>query len=268
MKLKFSITVSFNQNQSIMHPRKLLMILFVACAAVAQAQTVDEILAKYFENTGGLAKWKALQNVKMTAKGKQGQMEIPLTILQLKDGRQLTAFTLQGKDIKQGVYDGHTLWSHNFANMKAEKSDAEATDNFVQDVGEFPDPFLNYKERGLKAELLGKEKVDGTETFKIKLTKKPIKVDGKPTDNIVFYYFDAENYVPLMTESEVKGGPNKGMIAQSKMSDYQEVDGLMFPFSMTQGAKGQPGGFEIAVSKIELNVKVDDKEFAFPEDKK
>jgi outer membrane lipoprotein-sorting protein len=251
-----------------MNFKKLLFLVVFACTGVAQAQTVDEIIAKYFENTGGVEKWKAVQNLKMTAKGKQGAMEFPLTIFQLKDGRQLTSFTLQGKDIKQGVYDGHSLWSHNFSNMKAEKSDAEATENFQQDLGEFPDPFLNYKERGLKVELLGKEKVDGTETFKIKLTKKPIKVDGTPTDNIVFYYFDAENFVPLMSESEVKSGPGKGMIIQNKMSDYQEVNGLMFPFSMAQGAKGQPGGFQIAVSKIEINAPVDDKEFAFPEEKK
>lgn len=251
-----------------MNFKKLLFLVAFACAGVAQAQTVDEIIAKYFENTGGIEKWKAVQNLKMTAKGKQGAMEFPVTIFQLKDGRQLTAFTLQGKDIKQGVYDGHSLWSHNFANMKAEKSDAEATENFKQDIGEFPDPFLYYKERGLKAELLGKEKVDGTETFKIKLTKKPIKVDGTLTDNVTFYYFDAENFVPLMSESEIKSGPGKGMTIQNKMSDYQEVNGLMFPFSLAQGAKGQPGGFQIVVSKIEINLPVDDKEFAFPEEKK
>jgi outer membrane lipoprotein-sorting protein len=245
----------------------LFLVAFITCG-FAQAQTVDEILSKYFENTGGIEKWKSIQNVKMTGTGKQGGMEIPLVILQLKDGRQMTSFSLQGKEIKQGVYDGHSLWSHNFANMKAEKSDAEATENFKQTIGEFPDPFLNYKERGLKVELLGKETVDGTETFKIKLTKKPIKVDGTPTDDISFYYFDAENFVPIMTESEIKSGQGKGMVVQNKMSDYQDVNGLMFPFSMAQGVKGQQqGGFQMTISKIEVNLKVDDKEFAFPADK-
>ncbi|MBI1770112.1 MAG: outer membrane lipoprotein-sorting protein [Bacteroidetes bacterium] len=244
---------------------KLLLVLIAFVGShVAQAQTVDEIISKYFENTGGIDKWKSLQNMKMTATGKQGALEFPMTIVQLKDGRQMSAVTFQGKVIKQGVYDGSTLWSHNFTNMKAEKSDAEATENYKQDIGEFPDPFLNYKERGLKAELIGKEKIDGTETFKIKLTKKPIKVDGTPTDNVVFYYFDAENFVPIMTESEIKSGPAKGQISQNKMSDYQEASGLMFPFSFAQGLKGQPSGFSMTASKVEVNVKVDDKDFAFP----
>jgi hypothetical protein len=176
----------------------------------------------------------------------------------------MASYTVQGKPVKQGVYDGATLWSTNFSTSKAEKSDAETTENYKQDIGEFPDPFLNYKERGLKAELIGKEKIDGTETFKIKLTKKPIKIDGTPTDNVVFYYFDTENFVPIMAEQEVKSGPAKGMIAQEKMSDYQDVNGIMFPFSSSQGMKGQPGGFQLTTTKIEINVKVDDKDFAYP----
>ena len=88
-------------------------------------------------------------------------------------------------------------------------------------------------------------------------------VDGKPADDVAFYFFDAENYVPLMMETEVKNGPNKGAIAQVKWSDYQEVGGLMMAFSMSQGAKGQ-GGQPITITNIELNPKVDDAAFKYP----
>lgn len=243
---------------------RLLVFALALAAGVTQAQTVDEILAKYFENTGGVDKWNSLNGIKMVAKVNQGGMEIPLEIVQLKDGRQMTKITFQGKVIMQGVYDGTTLWSHNFMTMKAEKSDAESTENFKKEIGEFPDAFLNYKGKGYKAELLGKETVDGTETYKIKLVKKPILVDGKETENVVFYYFDAENFVPLMTETEIKSGPAKGMVSQSKMSDYQEVSGLMMPFSMSQGVKGQPGQ-PLTITAIELNPAVDAAAFKFPE---
>lgn len=241
----------------------VLLFLFIGITA-SQAQTADEIIANYFENTGGLAKWKALESVKMTAKINQAGMEIPLIITQLKDGRQMTSITFQGKEIKQGVYDGTTLWNTNFMTMKAEKSDAETLEIFKASLGEFPDPFLDYKSKGFKAELLGKETIDGSETFKIKLTKKPYNVDGKPTDNITFYYFDAESFVPLMSESEIKVGQAKGAISQSKMSDYQEVGGLLFPFSLTQGIKGgQSQG--ITITAVEVNPKVDVAAFKFPE---
>jgi hypothetical protein len=67
-----------------------------------------------------------------------------------------------------------------------------------------------------------------------------------------------------MSETEIKSGPAKGMVSQNKMSDYQDVNGLMFPFTMSQGAKGQPGGFTLTASKVEINVKIDDKDFAYP----
>lgn len=244
--------------------KHLLTVVALFCLSATQAQTVDEIVNKYFENTGGKDKWKALQGIKMSAKLNQGGMEIPIEMYQFKDGKTMQVITFQGKEIKQGVYDGSTLWSHNFMNMKAEKSDAEATENFKLSLGEFPDVWLTYKERGLKAEFVGKETIDGTETFKIKLTKKPIQVDGKPADDVVFYFFDTESYVPLMIESEVKSGPNKGIVSQVKFSDYQEVGGIMMAFSMAQGAKGG-GSSPITITNIELNPKVDAAAFKYPE---
>lgn len=250
-----------------MKQKTLLLLIVLLSAGWAQAQTADEIISKYFENTGGMTKWAALQGMKMSAKVDQQGIEIPLEIVQMKDGRQCTAITFQGKEVKQGVFDGNTLWSNNFMTMKAEKSDAESTQNFKANLAsDFPLPFFGYKERGFKAELLGKETVDGTETFKIKLTKNPITVDGKPEESVDFYYFDVESFVPIMAESEIKSGPGKGMIAQTKLSDYQEVEGLMLPFSMTQGTKGGPGQ-PITITAIALNPKVDAALFAFPEEK-
>lgn len=245
----------------------LLFVIAIATSVSIQGQTVDEILETYFENIGGKEKLAALKGMKMSASVNQGGMKIPIELYQMADGKQMTSITFQGKTIKQGVFDGETLWSTNFMTMKAEKSDAETTANMKLEMNDFPDSFLNYKEKGYTAELLGKETIDGTETFKIKLTKKPITVDGKKEENIEFYFFDTENFVPIAIHSEVKSGQAKGMISVVTMSDYDEVDGLYFPFSMSQGIKGQAGQ-PITIDKIELNPTVDAKEFAFPEEEK
>jgi outer membrane lipoprotein-sorting protein len=231
----------------------------------SQAQTADDILANYFENIGGLEKMKSIKGVKMTAKISQGGMEIPLEILQLNDGRQMTVISFQGKEIKQGVFDGNTLWSHNFMTMKAEKSYAEATANFKLNSNDFPDSFIDYKEKGYTVELMGKETMDGAETFKIKLVKEPIMIDGNQEDDVSFYYFDTENFVPIAVQSEVKSGPGKGMTSEVTMSDYQEVEGIYFPFSMIQGVKGQPGS-PLTIESIVLNPSVEDGAFAFPDE--
>jgi len=250
-----------------MKPVKILIIAFAASlsASVAYTQTANEIIEKHFENTGGKAKWEAVQGMKITAKVNMQGMEMPVSMIQLKDGRQSTTFSLQGQEFRQGVYDGTSLWSTNFQSQKAEKSDAETTENFKSNLGlDFPSPFLDYAKKGFKVEFLGKETIEGSETFKIKLTKKPVKVDGVETESVEFYYFDTENYIPLVVESEVLSGPNKGVIGQVKFSDYQEVNGLMIPFSMAQGAKGQPGGQAFTFTAIELDPKVDASVFAFP----
>ncbi|MEL0299503.1 MAG: outer membrane lipoprotein-sorting protein, partial [Flavobacteriaceae bacterium] len=66
-------------------------------------------------------------------------------------------------------------------------------------------------------------------------------------------------------QSEIKAGPAKGQMSEVKMSDYQEVSGYYFPFSMIQGLKGQEGQ-AITFDQIEVNPQVDEAEFVFPED--
>lgn len=249
---------------------KKITLLFLAVFAgfTMNAQTADEILNNYFENIGGKEKLKAIKGIKTFMKLNMQGMEIPIESVQLADGRQVSTANFQGKEIKQGVFDGETLWSHNFMTMKAEKSPKEATDNFKLNSNDFPGPFLGYKEKGYTVELLGKEEIEGTEAFKIKLVKEPITVDGKKEDDVTYYFFDTENFVPIATQSVVTSGPMKGQTSQMLFSDYQEVDGLYFPFSMTMDMKGQAGGQTMVITKMELNPTIDDDAFKFPEDKK
>lgn len=229
----------------------------------SQAQTVDEILNAYYENTGGAEAWGNLQGLKIKAKINQGGIEIPLEIVQLRDGRQYTSFQLQGQTLKQGVFDGSSLWSTNFATMKPEKSDEESTANAKLDVNDFPDSFYDYKKKGYTVELVGKETFDGAETYKIKIVREPRKIDGVVTEDIIYYFFDAEAMIPIGQETEIKQGPAKGQVSQIKLSDYQEVNGLFFPFSMSQGLKGGESQPLLIVS-VEINPAVSDSDFAFP----
>ena len=244
---------------------RILVLVTLVCSYTINAQTVDEIIDNYFENTGGVENWEKIEGVKMNAKVNQGGMEIPIEIVQLKSGKMMTTINFQGQSIKQGVFDGEVLWSTNFMTQKAEKSDEESTNMVKNEMNQFPDPFLNYKEKGFTAELVGTETVDGSETFKIKLTTTPNIIEGKEVPSIAYYFFDNENFVPIQVQEEIKVGPGKGMVSEIKLSDYQEAGGIYMPFSMTQGVKGQPGA-PINMDKIEINPTIDDSEFAFPEE--
>jgi hypothetical protein len=243
-----------------------ILLLFVALTPL-NAQTAEEIISTYLENIGGEENLKKATSAKFIGSVDLGSMVLPVEMIQTTTGYRMTKADVQGQTFYQEVYDGETLWGTNQMTMAAEKSDAEATDNFKKNINDFPDPFLDYKSKGYTVELIGNETIEGTDTYKIKLVKEPIMVDGQQTDDISFYYFDTENFVPIVYEEELKSGQGKGMIIQMKYSDYQEVDGIYFPFSMNQGIKDQPGGQLITLTEISLNGELDKTMFAYPEEK-
>ena len=194
----------------------------------------------------------------MSASINQMGLEIPVEWFNLK---QNIHKTIQGQEIKQGVLT-EKLLVNKFCDNDWKKW--SRSKNLKNDLAEFPDPFLNYKEKGFSAELMGTETVDGSSVFKIKLTKTPMIVDGEVVPNVSTYYFDSENYFQIMVHEEVMRGPGKGMIMESRMGNYQEVQGLYMPFSMTQGIKGQPGQ-PVTINSIEINPSIDESEFEFPD---
>ena len=145
--------------------------------------------------------------------------------------------------------------------MLPEKSDETATENMRARLQDFPSPFLNYKEKGYTVELIGKEDIEGTEAYKIKLTQKPSIIDGIEVPNISFHYFDALKFVPIVSEAIALDGPMKGKKGSSTFNDYTEVDGLFFPFSISM--QGQ----ELLIKDIIVNPEVDNSIFAFPDTK-
>ncbi len=232
--------------------------VFVLTIGNIQAQTADEVINRYIETIGGKQKLNALSSTKMELVANYQGMEIPVEVSNTKDGKMLVKINLMGKEMTQVAFDGTSGWSTNMMTMKAEKMASEDIENMKNTTAkDFPDPFLNYQQKGYKVEYIGKESKEGTECHKIKLTKLPQTVNGEKMDDVTFYYFDTENNVIVMTETEIKEGPMKGQMATSKMSNYQEVDGIYFPFTMNQF------GQEMTVKKITLNTTIDPKALEF-----
>ncbi|KOY84335.1 hypothetical protein AD998_21570 [bacterium 336/3] len=231
---------------------------------LCQAQTVDQIITKYFENTGGKEKYEKINGIKTTGKVKYGTLELPLEDVRLKDGKTWSKAVFQGMNFYQNVFDGSVLWNTNQMTMKPEKANSEATENYKNEVLSFPDPFLNYKKNGYSLEYMGKEKIEGTEYFKLKLIRKPIKQNGKEIANVSYYYFDMENYVPIIIENEITEGAQAGKKMQSFLGEYQEVNGITLPFSIDVKMDGQVLS-SIKFEKMEINPKVDATIFKFVE---
>jgi outer membrane lipoprotein-sorting protein len=237
-----------------MKTKLLLAVLFSFSILVTQAQDVDEIIDNYFENTGGMEAWKDLNTMKIKVKLDQGQMQLNGIMYRKKPDLQRTEIMVQGQTIVQ-AYDGSTGWYINpmMGTSDPQKMPQEMVDAMKEE--QFESEFIDYKGKGHTVELEGTEEVEGAETYKVKLTKK----DG----NVEYYFFDKEYFVPIMTRRSIKAGPAKGQDADTYMSDYQEVEGLMMPFFIEVKANGQSMQ-KLTIEEYVLNEEMDDSMFAFP----
>jgi outer membrane lipoprotein-sorting protein len=254
--VRWRINIKFNLTMK----RKFTLTLFAVCAVLfVNAQTADEILAKYFETIGGADKWKALQSRKSTGKMNMQGMDFPLTVFEKAPVKQKVTFQVQGIEIVQG-YDGKDAWMVNPMQGGTDpvKLDDEQAKQFKEN--EFEDEFIDYKKKGHEVTAMGTEEIDGVKCHKIQLVKNK---NNDKEDITEVHYFDAENNVPIMYVSYIRSGPSKGQEIKTYLSDYQEVNGLMMPFFVEAKMNGETVQ-KITIEKVTLDEAMDDTLFAFP----
>lgn len=243
----------------------LLSALFVFLSfSTLQSQTAESIVDSYIETIGGKKNLEALKSLKLICKAQAQGMELPVTMYQKAPNKQRMDMNFQGQEITQMCFDGETGWSTNFMTMKPEKWDAEQSE-IMKTESTFPDPFLNYKEKGYTVSLEGEEEIEGTMCYKIKLTKKPLTIGGEEVENFSYYFIDKETNVTIMQRDFAKVGEMKGQATETFFSDYDEVEGIYFPFTISQKMNGQPV-FAVSVEEAKANIDMDDEVFAFPEE--
>lgn len=219
------------------------------------AQTVTEIIDTYLENIGGEEAWREIKSMRMKGKTITQMGALPATISSMMPNKQLIEVDIQGKSFIQ-AFDGETAWAINpfMGGGSAEKAPQEQADEMAKN--KFQDAFIDYEKKGSKVSLIGKKEVDGTETFEVKM----VTEDGEEK----YYYFDTENYVPIMSKVFASSGEMEGKAIEVYISDYQEVNGLMMPFSIEQKMDGQ-SLMQMTADSVELNPEdLTDANFAFP----
>jgi hypothetical protein len=228
----------------------------LAVAAPLPAQTVDEIVAKNIEARGGLEKLKAIRSAKMTGRMTIGPgSEAPMVIEVKRPNKMRLDVTVQGMTLTQ-AYDGKTGWQINpFGGSKnAEPMSAEDLKE-AEEQADIDGPLVDWKTKGHKVELAGKDKVEGTDVYKLRVTLK--------NGNVQYIYLDADSYLDIKTE-EKRSVRGTEVETEQTIGDYKEVGGLLIPHSFENGAKGKPEKQKITIEKIELDLPVEDDRFAMP----
>ena len=219
-------------------------------------QTVDEIVAKSVEARGGMDKLKAVKSIRSTGKMELGPgMEAPGTMFQKRPNMVRVEFTVQGLTAVQ-AYDGKSAWMiMPFTGKKdPEAMTADDTKEMEEDA-DIDGPLVDYKAKGNTVELLGKEKLEGTDAYKLKVTLK--------NGDVKTIYLDADSYLEIKEEGKrtVRGSEQE---FESSLSDYREVEGVMFPFAVESGPKGSQQKQKLTIDKIELNLPAEDSSFKMP----
>jgi hypothetical protein len=224
----------------------LLAILFVAFNGFSQ--TVDEVIAKHIEATGGEAKWKQVNSLKIEGYIEVQGIQIPFTQQAVHNtGWRLDA-EFQGMQIIQIVTPTKS-WSQNPFGGKTELEPA-SEDEHKQQVDELDlqNAFVDWKSKGSTVELLGKDEEDGNEYYKIRLVTK--------NQNQEVHYIDVKTYLTYKTVSTAKM-QGQEMEVTTKMLDYKEL-----PIGVKVPHKTDQMGQVLVFEKIDVNASIDTKLFA------
>ncbi|HVO10155.1 MAG TPA: hypothetical protein VMX54_05315 [Vicinamibacteria bacterium] len=232
-----------------------LVLLGLAAAATLAAvpgPTADEVIARSVEAQGGLQRIRAVQTVRMTGSMSAGAMEMPMTLEFKRPSRIRAEQTVRGQRTVQG-YDGRRAWVIPPGGRRAEALPPEAVAQMAQRA-DFEGPLVDYKAKGSQAELVGRERLEQGDAYRIKLTH----ADGQSE----FYLVDARSWLLVRVEAKrtVQGRVIDG---ETTLSGYRESGGWKWPMLIESSVKGMPEQ-TITFSGIEVNLPLDDTRFQMP----
>ena len=241
---------------------KRLALLFVLAAlaipAAAPAQTADSIIARYIQTIGGTARIQAVQSLRRTGRFTGGGGFEAVVVQENKRPNSVREeFSIQGMT-GINAYDGHDGWKiEPWQGKRDPEALGEEEMHGILDDADFDGPLVNYQAKGNRVEYQGIEQVEGSDVYKLKVTR--------PNGDVSFYYLDTEYYVPIRIDTQrmIRGAPQE---FETSLGDYKQVAGVYLPFSSESGPKGSSSAerSKITFDKIEANVPLDNTRFARP----
>ena len=138
--------------------------------------------------------------------------------------------------------------------LRGGAGDAPEQGRLLAEQADCENPLVVYKEKGYPLELLGREEVDGTPAFELKLTK----TGGK----VIHIFLDAEKGIELKSARAAQAGEGEGTV-EVRYGDYRTVDGRLMPFAIENRINGKVR-MRLTIMAIEFNPVLDDAFFAMP----
>jgi len=242
----------------IMRKTLLNLAALAVCTTPLTAQSVDSLVAKYIQASGGLAKIQALQSLRRTGRFTGGGGFEAVVVQENKRPSSVREeFSIQGMT-GINAYDGRDGWKIEPWNGKRDpEALGEEETHSILDDADFDGPLVNYQAKGNRVEFQGVEQIEGSDAYKLKVTR--------PNGDVSFYYLDTEYYVPIRIDTQrmIRGAPQE---YETSLGDYKQVAGVYLPFAYESGPKGSSSTdrSKITYDKIEANVSLENARFTRP----
>jgi hypothetical protein len=193
--------------------------LFLSCGLFAQ--TADEIIARHIEAHGGAAAWSKVEAVRVTGKFTAFSLENDYTAYKTKAGSYYADFYLGEKRVIESIHENEGWTIDPWQEMDYARRLNDGEMNAFMQKAEFITPFLDYHEKGHSVDYPGLDTIDGMVMHTLKLTR--------PNGRIETWHLNADTYLEYKCEADwVDFAMN--VPAETYFDDFQEVDGLVFPF--------------------------------------
>jgi hypothetical protein len=232
---------------------KILAVLLLFSGSLLQAQSLEDVLKDHFSAIGQ-DKVLKVNTQKITGKMVQGGMEIPFLQFAKRPDKVRVEGTFQTLTFIQ-TYNGKEGWVLNpFTGVTDPQPMTEEALKSMKYQADMDGMLWNWKDKGYTVTLDGKEDMEGTSCFKIKLVTK----DG---DTFTFY-IDSDSYIMIRSNTKLKIMGNESE-SDTYYSNYLQVEGMADPGKIETKMNGQLAG-TIVVDKVELNVDLADSLFDKP----
>jgi outer membrane lipoprotein-sorting protein len=237
----------------------MVLVASICLGVFARAQTAEELVNKNIEAKGGLEKIKAaktrLTTGRVKGSGRRRGTVAAFRQMNMRPDLIRQNLSMQGMTAVQ-AYDGSAGWqTQPFRGRKDPELMGEDNLRDLLLAGDFDGPLVDYAAKGNNVEYLGHAEVDGDDALRLKVTLK--------NGDIIYYYLDPDTYLEIRKEIQqfIRGSVRERVV---DLGSYKPVDGVMYPFSISEGPRNNPGAQVITIDKIEVNVAFQDSDFALP----
>ncbi|HEY3129352.1 MAG TPA: hypothetical protein VGL91_07835 [Acidobacteriota bacterium] len=237
--------------------KNLLPITLVPLLGIAlqgATSNVDELIQKNIDARGGLQRIRAVKTMKMSGailvRGTKGKF----TLLLKRPHFVRMEMYAEGSAVVQ-AYDGTTAWSMNSSSPGVAEKVPEAQAKTVKEQADFDGPLVDYQQKGNTIELVGREKMETYEAYKLRVTLK--------NGDVRYFYLDTKSFLERRLSFRQKEQAGEVEV-DTYLDDYKSVNGIMVPYSF----ETRVGGTTVtqsSVENVEINTALDDSLFRMPE---